>query len=324
MQAETVLDTLEASSHAPSVTVISPNGGEHLGGPSSTLEWTATDLDGDPLEYVVQFSADGGASWSTLAVDWQDTYLDVSSETLTGTEQGLWRVLASDGLLTGMDVSDGVFSTDSHEPWAVIKSPTDASFYVGEQTVVLEGSARDVEDGEMSGHALVWSSDLDGDLGTGSLLELGAMSLTEGTHIITLVAKDTDAQTATESIAIDVHRVRPTLPSRLSAYPSTLSFMAVQGAPLTPRRQLVIRNLGDGDFDWTVERDQDWIQVSATEGSASTTVDVSANAGGLELGHYSGSLVVAAEGALDSPQTIQVQLDVIDGQLLYMPLLRHY
>ena len=56
-----VLATRNASAHAPTVTVASPNGGENVTADPVSISWTASDADGDPLLSTVQFSADNGS-----------------------------------------------------------------------------------------------------------------------------------------------------------------------------------------------------------------------------------------------------------------------
>ena len=133
------LDVRTASNNAPTVNVTYPNGGESLTGSSATLTWSASDLDGDPLEYVVQYSADAGTSWQTLAPAWLSTTFPLNLDMLAGTDRGLLRVLASDGFHTTQDQSDGTFSVAKHAPHASIQTPENDSLYVGGQLIILEG-----------------------------------------------------------------------------------------------------------------------------------------------------------------------------------------
>lgn len=87
-------------------------------------------------------------------------------------------------------------------PSATITSPTDgATFDVGAE-VTLEGTASDPEDGNLSGTSLSWSSDLDGNFGTGTTVTTDPLS--EGTHQITLEATDSEGATDTDQVSITV------------------------------------------------------------------------------------------------------------------------
>ena len=69
-------------------------------------------------------------------------------------------------------------------------------------TIDLVGIASDVEDGDLTGASLVWTSSLDGALGTGQ--SLSDVSLTDGSHVIALTATDSAAATGTDTIIVRV------------------------------------------------------------------------------------------------------------------------
>ena len=62
-----VLGSKSATQNPPSVTIQYPTGGEDLSGDKVTLEWTASDPDGDSLSYTVKYSRDGGSTWKALS-----------------------------------------------------------------------------------------------------------------------------------------------------------------------------------------------------------------------------------------------------------------
>lgn len=64
------------------------------------------------------------------------------------------------------------------------------------------GSASDTEDGILSGSSLVWSSDVDGNLGTGGSISVSSLSL--GTHQLTLEATDSQGTTGQAAINIEI------------------------------------------------------------------------------------------------------------------------
>jgi len=105
-----------ATSNAPTVNVISPNGGETLtAGINYTISWSGSDLDGDGLAYPLAYSEDGGENLVPLAIDlnqtsyvWDTSYLQKASNYLV-------KVIATDGVNTGEDVSDSTFSVKVHD-----------------------------------------------------------------------------------------------------------------------------------------------------------------------------------------------------------------
>jgi hypothetical protein len=190
------------SAHAPMVTLNTPNGGEVLDGPETTVRWTGSDEDGDALVYALQYSADTGATWQTVAVELQGTEHDVPLGQLPGSDQALFRVMASDGVNTGRDESDGTFRVLSKPPQALIISPSHLSVYGSGQQIVLVGEGYDVEDGILGDGALRWRSDLAGDLGTGT--QLAVDGLGAGKHTITLTARDSDGQAGSDTTIVYV------------------------------------------------------------------------------------------------------------------------
>ncbi len=96
---------------------------------------------------------------------------------------------------TGVNPGNG--NTNS-APSLSITSPSNNASFSSNQTITLTAAASDNEDGDISGN-IVWSSDLDGDLGTGASLNV---SLTVGVHTITALVEDSGNLTDEESISL--------------------------------------------------------------------------------------------------------------------------
>lgn len=105
------LATRIVSANPPSVTITSPNGGEILTPPQNyTITWNASDTDGDPLTYTLLYSNDNGTSWLPLAIDYRETSYVWNVTGLPGGNNYLVKVIASDGVNTGEDLSNGIFT----------------------------------------------------------------------------------------------------------------------------------------------------------------------------------------------------------------------
>ncbi|MCG3198591.1 MAG: hypothetical protein GHCLOJNM_03094 [bacterium] len=106
-----VLVSVPISTHPPEVAVLSPNGGEvYLSGENLPIQWSSSDTDGGERCHVVSFSLDGGANWLPAAVDLIGQTLTLPVMPGMETEQGLIRVIVTDGVNTSMDTSDAGFS----------------------------------------------------------------------------------------------------------------------------------------------------------------------------------------------------------------------
>ncbi len=207
---ETELTSRTVSDHAPQVTLTAPNSGA-LTGDEIAVSWAASDADGDTLEYLLEFSADGGASWETLAAELAATSIVLDAGWVPGTAQGRFRVVASDGINTAQDESDGLVSIPNKTPLAWITSPADRAYFVPGQSVGLVAEAIDVEDGTLWDGSLVWTSSLSGTVGSGHMLHV--TDLITGAHVITLTATDSGGAYAVDSLTIYVGVEPPALPT---------------------------------------------------------------------------------------------------------------
>ncbi len=87
-------------------------------------------------------------------------------------------------------------------PTPGIQHPDDLDMRMVDSSIPFDGSGIDPEDGILGDAALVWTSDVQGDLGTGANI-MAALSTT-GLHVITLTATDSDGNTGTASITVDI------------------------------------------------------------------------------------------------------------------------
>ena len=201
LRGETVLASLEASSHAPTVTLTSPAAGGFAGMPDHpVIKWDGQDADGDALAYWVQYTPGGGAGWLTLGLNLSGEELPVSLAGLPGGAAARVRVLVSDGVL-GSRATSPAFVVGNHAPLPAILSPADGATVQEGEPMMLLGAASDVEDGVLGGEALAWRVG-DKTLGTGARLD--GVALKPGTRTITLAATDSGGQSATTTITLHV------------------------------------------------------------------------------------------------------------------------
>ncbi len=192
------LTTVAVSPNAPTVT-LDPVTGDVSG--TLTLSWTASDADGDDLTASVYLSADGGETWRliTLGLNGDQDALDTSL--WPHMDQGMLRVEVNDGVNVGQDVT-GPFSVAAKAPVVFALAPEDGTMAPAGLPILFTATGYDAEDGPMEGEAITWSSDRDGNLGTGTQLVMPDLS--PGQHDITVTATDSDDNTATDSIQVYV------------------------------------------------------------------------------------------------------------------------
>ncbi len=189
---------------APQVEVLEPNGGERWGDEGTErARWEASDADGDRLTAVVQYSADDGATWSAVGLEPEGTQVEIGLASLPGSQAARIRVCVSDGVNTACDDSDGVFTVPPKAPIVFLASPEEDQLFPVGELVIMQGLATDREDGSIpDGPAYVWSSDRDGQLGTGR--GVWGLPLSQGRHTITLTVADSDGHSSSASVSIVV------------------------------------------------------------------------------------------------------------------------
>jgi hypothetical protein len=303
------LDERIASANAPTVNLTTPNGGETIKNDAEKLSitWEANDADEDILTYAIDYSLDAGNNWQTLVTGYDQKRIEIDVALLAGTSQAKFRVTADDSFNSGSDESDAVFTVEGKNPEVSITSPNNGDLFITGQTINFVGQAYDKEDGKLTGTSLTWSSDRDGDLITTSKL---AEDLAEGTHTITLTATDSQNQTSTSTISINVYRERPTsLPATFSVSEDNFTIGGyVNGG--TVSADLTISNGGDGSLTWNAASDANWLTFSETTGTAPSNIKLIANPAELEVGVYSGNVILTSDIPGVIAKTIEVTFRV--------------
>ena len=189
------------SDNSPVVHVISPNGGENWSSiGEGTIAWNGSDADGDILYYTVLYTPNG-TDWVTISTNITATQTTVVLDEIPGGDGAKIQVIATDGINTSLDESDGSFTVGKKGPSAYILSPSPNTVIPNGTSFYLNGYAYDREDGQLNDATFHWSSDKDGYLGEGMIV---LVNLSSGDHLITLTVMDSDGNIATDIIHIFV------------------------------------------------------------------------------------------------------------------------
>lgn len=189
MADSTILATLTPGSASPVVTIQQPIGGASIGS-EITIDWTATDPDGDQLYYTIQYSPNGD-EWYPLLVNYGGTGADVETVTLdfsgeAGSDgaSALVRVLASDGYNMALATSQP-FTVAKRAPFVAITNPNVGQTFATDETIPLNSFATDPEDGLIVDDQFIWST---GQTGQTAVLS----GLAPGAHTLDLTVTDSD------------------------------------------------------------------------------------------------------------------------------------
>jgi hypothetical protein len=145
----------------------------------ASLVWTS-DLDG-PIGTGVSFNK-------------ADLSVGVHTITLTATD--------SEGATGTASVQITIVLVPNDPPVPTITAPLTGGSAAPGANVSFEGNATDTEDGSITGAALVWTSSLDGTIGTGE--SFSTTTLSGGAHTITLTATDSQGATGTDAISFTI------------------------------------------------------------------------------------------------------------------------
>ena len=159
----------------------------------------------------IQFSAlasdaeDGDISsaitWSSDIDGVLGSGADINSTLTIGMHQISAAVTDSGGLTASQTVTATVTPPGNTPPQLTVTSPVDGSQITEGETLALQATASDAEDGDISS-AIIWSSDIDGTLGNGASVNV---ILTAGSHQISASITDSAAVTITQSRTVIVN-----------------------------------------------------------------------------------------------------------------------
>jgi hypothetical protein len=173
-------------------------------GTAVSVSWTASDADHDRLRSWLDFSADGGHTWRTVAGGLAARVV-LPRRLFPATVAGRLRVRVSDGFEVATATS-GPLRSSGTPPTVAIRAPQAHLRVAAGAPVVLDGSAWDDAGRPVSGTGLRWR---DGRrlLGTGA--QVTAVGLAPGRRTITLEAVDTRGRSARRGVSVLVTAVRP-------------------------------------------------------------------------------------------------------------------
>jgi hypothetical protein len=191
-----------------------------------TITWSSSDDDGDVLTSQLEYSSDGGETWTNIAESIPGTSLEVDTAFIPGGEQALIRVIVADGFNSATAVSVP-FQVGDKTPMVHISWPQEGMQVTEGIPLYFQAMGIDQEDGVLNLDSLVWTSDRDGDLGSGDLL---LDSLSEGEHTLQLLGRDSAGHETTSQMNITVLPAEPAQESEAMLDPkfeSTMNYVIV-------------------------------------------------------------------------------------------------
>ncbi|MCP4216194.1 MAG: hypothetical protein GY765_16220 [bacterium] len=290
----------------PTITVTDPNGGEKWQvGTNHDITWNTSET---VNSVDIEYSADNGSSWSTVASGTEDDGTYTWSLPSTSTTGGLIRLTANHSEGTSTDTSNASFTII---PTLTVNSPNG-----GEQLAV--GTV----------HSITWASaggvgdvKLEYSINNGSTWTL-IKSATSDDGLFGWVVPDTESA----SCLIKISQLGGTQISDISngtfeiggepeiaLDKSSFSFGYSMGGSAPTAQYLTISNNAGGSLSWTATSTAAWLSLSPASGNGGAVVTVTVDPTGLAAGTYTASISVADGNAANSPQTASVSLSVVEA-----------
>jgi hypothetical protein len=140
--------------------------------------------------------------------------------------------------------------------------------------------------------------------------------LSEGTYLAAVHVAATGASNTPQTVGVTLNV--NALP-KIGANPKTLTFAVASDTGSSSPSAVSVSNTGSGTLSWSASGAAPWLTLSPASGSlgalASEPMLLTIQAAGMAPGQYTTTLQVSDPSAINSPQTVAVELTVTDSGL---------
>jgi len=152
--------------------------------------------------------------------------------------------------------------------------------------------------GQVNGHAVA--------------VDASGMSGRDADYTATITITSSDAYNNPQKVAVAL-KLSKEPPAEISVSPAALTFAAQAGGSNPSAQTITIRNSGKSVLNYAISDDAGWLDVNPPSGSSSgenKSHTVAVNSGGLAEGSYAATITIADPKAANSPQRVNVTLQV--------------
>ncbi len=303
--------------------------------PTIQLDPTSIDVTADegstlPSEEIMVTNIGGGAlNWSAAhAAGWLmisptggsgDGAITVDFD-LTGLTPGVYydTVFVSDPAATNSPQYAAVTLTVEAAPAMIQLDPTFIEVTAFENTTP---ASKQITVTNTGGGTLEWTAfnmmgwlSISPTSGSGDgiiTLDFDLTGLAPDTYMDTVVVTDENAANSPQ-IAIVQLNVEAEAAPEIGLSATFFAFNATGGGSNPPAQMLTVSNLGGGELNWTLQKNEDWLMVDPMSGTGDGAVDISVDIAGLTQGTYVDTILVVDPAAANSPQAVGVTLTISD------------
>ncbi|NIM17526.1 MAG: hypothetical protein GTO45_36395 [Candidatus Aminicenantes bacterium] len=300
--------TIGEGGGAPSITLISPNGGETLvGNTTHTIRWACSkEYDSIDIEY------NDGSSWHVIKNGTEDDgEFDWTVPNIATTKARMWiKGWADDG--DAVDFTDNYYTIEKGVPMGTIlvTSPNGGEGWLSGSTHPITWDSL----GTVGDVTISYSAD-DGDTWT----TIKASTANDGYYSWTLPTDLTSDQCrvkVTDELYPQISDRSDYVfsvggPPEISLSKARFNFgYLIGGAVPDIPQTLFISNNSVTPLNWTATAEASWINLNPASGTGDGVVNISINPLGMGVGEYTGTITVSDPDALNSPQTVDVYLKI--------------
>lgn len=301
-----VLATHTLSANAPTISNVELVNAPNPVTDTVTLQWQASDPDGDPLMYDVYYTADGGATYTAYALALSVNSVQLDTLQMAGSSFAHFRVTANDGTRLA-EAQSAPFAMANKPPTITILTPQDG-FEVTYGTPVnftaeVEDLQGHVPDANMGWYLNGNSTGVTGPHYTGYLLPVGS-------NEISLRATNIMGQMSEQSVTVIVNDNVEYPGPTLAVGPDQVGWQLPEGTIALQQTSLTISNIGTGDLNWTASENASWLSLSATSGGTPETVTLTADPALAPAGAPLSTMLTIAG---DNGQSVQIPVSLLVG-----------
>lgn len=294
------------------ITVTEPNGGETwTTGTGHFIRWTST---GRVSNVDIDYSTDNGATWRSIFTDKPNNGERYWVAPDDASAESKIRVVSSSNSEV-FDESDEVFTIGEPYQTPTIKviTPNGGEDWEAGTTHDIEwsntGTLEIVEIDYSIDNGETWEevTDYTGNDGTYSW----TVPETPSTRCRLRITDQSDDSNASD-ISNGTFIITSAIPAELALNRVEFNFAYALGGNLPQTQPMTLSNAGGKPLNWSSEGDQTWLTVDPASGLGSAVVNIGIEPAALAVGEYTGTVNIDDPDAVNSPQTAQVNLKVID------------
>jgi len=135
-------DELNRTLNTPSINITSNLSGQTFTKELFNMTWNSFDADNDTSVYAILFSNDGGGNYTTLEIDYEQTFLEINSSNLQDCVDCKIKILVTDGINTNSSISDTFSIENTPQNKFLVKDSlgNNVAFFSDIGNIVLKGN----------------------------------------------------------------------------------------------------------------------------------------------------------------------------------------